>query len=154
MYNLILAIGNDSQFRKFCAVAGLDIALEPRFLDNKSRLANRDALVAIIAQAMKAKTTAEWMAALEAQSVPCGPINTIDQVFADPQVVHRGLRLDLPHAAAGTVPQVANPIRYSRTPLAYRHGPPVLGEHTDTVLSQDLGLDAGRIADLKQKGVI
>ncbi len=152
--NLILAIGNDSQFRKFCAVAGLGIATEPRFVDNRSRLANRDALVAIVAQAMRAKTTAEWMQLLEVEGVPCGPINTIDQVFADPQVIHRGLRRDLPHAAAGTVPQVANPIRYSRTPLEYRAGPPVLGEHTEAVLAKDLGLEAGRIAELKKKGVV
>ncbi len=152
--NLILAIGNDGQFRKFCAVAGLDIAMEPRFVDNRSRLANRDALVAIIAQAMRTRTTAEWMAVLEAEAVPCGPINTIDQVFADPQVAHRGLRMDLPHAAAGTVPQVANPIRYSRTPLEYRAGPPVLGEHTERVLTKELGLDAGRIAELKRMGVL
>jgi crotonobetainyl-CoA:carnitine CoA-transferase CaiB-like acyl-CoA transferase len=152
--NLILAIGNDGQFRKFCAAAGLGIATEPRFIDNRSRLANRDALVAIVATAMREKTTAAWMTLLEAEGVPCGPINTIDQVFADPQVVHRGLRMDLPHAAAGTVPQVANPIRYSRTPLEYHAGPPVLGEHTDIVLKKDLGLDAGRIAELKQKGVL
>lgn len=152
--SLILAIGNDSQFRKFCAVAGLDIATEPRFIDNKSRLAHRDALVAIIAQVMKTKSTAEWMEALEAKGVPCGPINTIDQVFADPQVIHRGLRRNLPHTAAGTVPQVANPIRYSRTPIEYRHGPPVLGEHTKSILANDLGLDAGRIAELQRKGVI
>ncbi|MFO1218034.1 MAG: CaiB/BaiF CoA-transferase family protein [Burkholderiaceae bacterium] len=152
--NLILAIGNDGQFRKFCAVAGLDIALEPRFVDNKSRLAHRDALIAIITPAMKTKTTAEWMTALEAQGVPCGPINTIAQVFADPQVKHRKLRMDLPHTAAGTVPQVANPIRYSRTPIAYRHGPPLLGEHTERVLADELGFDAARIAELKRKGVI
>ncbi|MFO1301226.1 MAG: CaiB/BaiF CoA-transferase family protein [Burkholderiaceae bacterium] len=152
--SLILAIGNDSQFRKFCAVAGLDIATEPRFIDNKSRLAHRDALVAIIAQVMKTKSTAEWMEALEAKGVPCGPINTIDQVFADPQVIHRGLRRNLPHTAAGTVPQVANPIRYSRTPIEYRHGPPVLGEHTESILANDLGLDAGRIAELQREGVI
>lgn len=152
--SLILAIGNDSQFRKFCAVAGLDIATEPRFIDNKSRLAHRDALVAIIAQVMKTRSTAEWMEALEAKGVPCGPINTIDQVFADPQVIHRGLRRNLPHTAAGTVPQVANPIRYSRTPIEYRHGPPVLGEHTESILANDLGLDAGRIAELQRAGVI
>jgi formyl-CoA transferase len=152
--NLILAIGNDGQFRRFCAIAGLNIAEQPRFADNKSRLANRDALVAIIAEAMETRTTAEWLAALEAQGVPCGPINTIDQVFADPQVVHRSLRLDLPHAAAGMVPQVACPIRYSRTPITYHHGPPVLGEHTDRILEKDLGFDAGRIAELKRKGVI
>lgn len=103
---------------------------------------------------MKTKSTAEWMEALEAKGVPCGPINTIDQVFADPQVIHRGLRRNLPHTAAGTVPQVANPIRYSRTPIEYRHGPPVLGEHTESILANDLGLDAGRIAELQREGVI
>ena len=103
---------------------------------------------------MKSKTTADWMIALEAEGVPCGPINTIDQVFADPQVIHRGLRMNLPHSATGTVPQVANPIRYSRTPLEYRCGPPVLGEHTEDVLKMDLGLDAERIAELKRKGVL
>ena len=103
---------------------------------------------------MKARTTAEWMEVLEAQGVPCGPINTIDQVFADPQVKARGLRMDLPHAAAGTVPQVANPIRYSRTPLEYRAGPPVLGEHTRDVLAKDLGLDPARIDELKRQGVL
>ena len=152
--NLILAIGNDSQFRKFCAVAGLDIAMEPRFVDNRSRLANRDALVALVALSMHERTTADWMVLLEAEGVPCGPINTIDQVFADPQAVHRGLRMDLPHTEAGTVPQVANPIRYSRTPLQYRAGPPVLGEHTEAVLTQDLGLDDRRIAELKQRRVL
>lgn len=152
--NLILAIGNDAQFRRFCAVAGLGIATDARFADNRSRLANRDALVAIIAKAMTVRTTAEWMELLEAEGVPCGPINTIDHVFADPQVVHRGLRMDLPHAAAGTVPQVASPIRYSRTPLPYHSGPPVLGEHTEAVLRKELGLEAGRVDELRRSGVL
>ena len=152
--NLILAIGNDNQFRKFCEVAGLDIAMDPRFIDNKARLANRDLLVGIVAQAMKARTTADWMKRLEERAVPCGPINTIEQVFADPHVVHRGLRMDLPHSAAGTVPQVANPIRYSRTPITYRHGPPTLGEHTQSILANELGLEPEQTADLQRKGVI
>ena len=153
--SLILAIGNDGQFRRFCAVAGIEaVAGEPRFADNKARLANREALVAVVAEAMKTRTTGQWMTELEAQGVPCGPVQTIDQVFADPQVVHRGLRRDLPHSGAGTVPQVANPIRYSRTPIQYRHGPPLLGEHTRAVLAQDLGLDAARIAELERQGVI
>ena len=152
--NLILAIGNDGQFRRFCAVAGLDIATEPRFADNRSRLAHRDPLVALVAEAMRSKTTAQWMALLEAEGVPCGPINTIDQVFADPQVKHRGLQMTLPHSAAGSVSQVANPIRYSRTPLAYHQGPPTLGEHTDAVLQTLLGLDAERITDLRAQGVL
>ncbi|MBL0142030.1 MAG: CoA transferase [Betaproteobacteria bacterium] len=152
--NLILAIGNDNQFRKFCAVAGLAIAMEPRFIDNRSRLANRSALVAHIAGAMKTRTTQEWMVVLEAEAVPCGPINTIDQVFADPQVIERGLRFDLPHPQAGTVPQVANPIRFSRTPIEYSTAPPVLGQHTQQVLGDMLGLAPGEIASLKDRGVI
>jgi formyl-CoA transferase len=151
--NLILAIGNDGQFRRFCAVAGLEIATDPRFVDNRSRLANREALVALVAAAMRKRTTAEWMAALEAEGVPCGPINTLDQVFADPQVVARGLRFDLPHAAGGHVPQVANPIRYSRTPVQYRQAPPTLGEHSDAVLAS-LGLAPDEIASLKDRGVV
>lgn len=151
--NLILAIGNDGQFRRFCAVAGLDIATDPRFTDNRSRLANREALVALIAAALRARTTDDWMTALEAEGVPCGPINTLDQVFADPQVVARGLRFDLPHAAGGRVPQVANPIRYSRTPVQYRQAPPALGEHSEAVLSS-LGLTPDEIASLKDRGVV
>jgi formyl-CoA transferase len=150
--NLILAIGNDSQFRKFCAVAGLAIADDPRFVNNRARLANRDALVAIIGEAMKARATADWMAALEAQGVPCGPINTIDQVFADPQVIERGLRFDLPHPAAGSVPQVANPIRFSRSRIEYQAAPPVLGQHTQEVLREILGMTEAQVASLKDRG--
>jgi crotonobetainyl-CoA:carnitine CoA-transferase CaiB-like acyl-CoA transferase len=152
--NLILAIGNDGQFRKFCAVAGLAVAMEPRFVDNRSRLANRAALVAIIAEAMKARTTQEWMIVLEAEGVPCGPINTIDQVFADPQVIERGLRFDLPHPEAGSVPQVASPIRFSRTPIEYHAAPPVLGQHTQEVLGEMLGLAPEVVASLKDRGVV
>jgi formyl-CoA transferase len=152
--NLILAIGNDGQFRKFCAVAGLAIALEPRFIDNRARLANRSALVALIAEAMGKRTTQEWMTMLEAEGVPCGPINTIDQVFRDPQVVERGLRFDLPHPAAGSVPQVANPMRFSRTPIEYGLAPPVLGQHTQEVLGEVLGMTAEEVAALKDRGVV
>ena len=94
------------------------------------------------------------MQRLEAEGVPCGPINTVDQVFADPQVQARGLRMDLPHAAAGTVPQVANPIRLSRTPIQYQSAPPVLGQHTQQVLGRLLGLAPDDIDSLKNRGVI
>jgi crotonobetainyl-CoA:carnitine CoA-transferase CaiB-like acyl-CoA transferase len=152
--NLILAIGNDGQFRRFCAIAGLDVATDARFVDNRARLANRDALVAIVAQAMKTKTTAEWMTALEAEGVPCGPINTVEQVFRDPQIVERGLRFDLPHPEAGTVPQVANPIRYSRTTIEYRDPPPVLGQHTNEILRDWLGRSEQEIEALKARGIV
>ena len=152
--NLILAIGNDGQFRRFCEVAGLVIATDPRFVDNRARLGNRDEIVAIVALAMKTRTTGEWMAALEAEGVPCGPINTIDQVFRDPQVIERGLRFDLPHREAGSVPQVANPIRFSRSRIEYRSAPPVLGEHTHQVLGELLGMAPNEVASLKDRGVV
>ena len=94
------------------------------------------------------------MTVLEAESVPCGPINTIDQVFRDPQVVDRGLRFDLPHPAAGSVPQVANPIRLSRTPIEYHAAPPVLGQHTQEVLGDVLGMAPEDVASLRDRGVV
>lgn len=153
--NLILAIGNDRQFQRFCDAAGL-AALndDPRFVDNRSRLAHRDELVALVAAAIRARSTDEWLETLEAVGVPCGPINTLDRVFADPQVVHRGLRMDLPHREAGKVPQVANPIRYSRTTIEYEDAPPVLGQHTDQVLGELLGIEPGRIAELRRAGIV
>ncbi len=152
--HIILAIGNQGQFRRFCELAGLAIADDPRFVDNKARLANRAALVALIGEAMKTRTTGEWMEALEREGVPCGPINTIDEVFADAHVRHRRLRFDLPHAHAPSVPQVANPIRFSRTTIEYGLAPPVLGQHTAEVLHDWLGLPQSEIASLQKEGVI
>ncbi|MOA42310.1 Succinyl-CoA:(R)-benzylsuccinate CoA-transferase subunit BbsF [compost metagenome] len=100
------------------------------------------------------RSTAEWIAALEPAGVPCGPINDLAQVFADPQVIARGLRLELPHPLAGVVPQVASPIRLSATPVEYRNAPPLLGEHTDVVLGELLGLDAAALAELRARQVI
>ena len=152
--NIILAVGNDAQFRRFCDLAGLAVGQDPRFVDNRARLAHRDALVALVAGVMRSRTTAEWIAALEAEGIPCGPINTLEQVFHDPQVVERGLRFDLPHPVAGSVPQVANPIRFSRTPISYGLAPPILGQHTQEVLGQLLGLDPAAVASLKDRGVV
>jgi crotonobetainyl-CoA:carnitine CoA-transferase CaiB-like acyl-CoA transferase len=153
--DLILAIGNDSQFRKFCVAAGIpEVGEDPRFLDNAARLEHRQACVDAIAPAMKRKTTAEWIATLEPMGVPCGPINRLDQVYADPQVQHRGLKIEVPHPLAGTVPLVANPIKYSRTPIAYGMPPPVLGQHTDEVLSGLLGKSEADIADLRAKRIV
>lgn len=151
---LILAIGNDNQFRRFCEVAGLTIASDPRYADNRSRLANRDSLVATIAETMKARSTAEWLRILETVGVPCGPINTIKDVFEDPQVISRGMRFSLPHKEGGTVPQIGNPIRLSRTPVAYSMGPPTLGEHTEQVLGDLLGLPKARMMSLKASEVL
>lgn len=139
--DIILAVGNDGQFAKFCAVAGHpEWSGDERFASNAQRVANRAVLVPLLRQATVMRTSADWIAALEAAGVPCGPINRIDEVFADPQVVARGLHIDLPHPLAGSVPLVANPIRLSDSPVAYQRPPPLLGEHTDEVLAQWLGV--------------
>ncbi|WP_346841345.1 CaiB/BaiF CoA-transferase family protein [Metapseudomonas otitidis] len=153
--DFILTVGNDGQFRKFCEVAGHpEWADDPRFASNKARVANRAELIPLIRQATVFKTTAEWVAALEAVGVPCGPINDLAAVFEDPQVLARGLKVELPHGLAGAVAQVASPLRLSDTPVEYRMPPPRLGEHTASVLERVLGLSAEAIERLRQEGVV
>ena len=153
--DFILTVGNDSQFRKFAEVAGQPgWADDPRFVSNKQRVANRAVLVPLIRQATVFKTTAQWVEQLEAVGVPCGPINELAQVFADPQVQARGLAVELPHALAGLVPQVGSPIRLSETPVEYRRAPPLLGEHTQEVLARVLGVTAVDLELLRQSGVL
>jgi crotonobetainyl-CoA:carnitine CoA-transferase CaiB-like acyl-CoA transferase len=153
--DFILTVGNDSQFRKFAEVAGHPLwAEDPRFASNKARVAHRAELIPLIRQATVFKTTAEWVTALEQAGVPCGPINDIAQVFADPQVQSRGLKLELPHSLGGTVPQVASPIRLSATPVEYRSAPPLLGEHTLEVLTGLLGLSNSEVDALREAGVL
>ena len=152
--DMILAIGNDGQFARFCDIAGhAGWAKDERFASNAARVENRSELIPLLRQATVMKTTAEWIALLENAAVPCGPINDLAAVFADPQVLHRGLRVDLPHAAGGTAPQVANPIRFSATPIDYRRAPPLLGQDTEAVL-RELGRSAEDIAALRAAGVI
>lgn len=152
--HLILAIGNDQQFTRFCAIAGApELALDPRFATNASRVKNRDIVVGRIAELMAARPAAEWLVILEKEGVPCGPINTIDQVFADPQVVYRGMKIDLPHPLAGTAPAVKSPINFRNTDLKYDAAAPLLGAHTERVL-REMGYDAAAIAALKADGVI
>lgn len=151
--DFILTVGNDSQFRKFAEVAGQPgWADDPRFVSNKQRVANRAVLVPLIRQATVFKTTAQWVEQLEAVGVPCGPINELAQVFADPQVQARGLAFELPHALAGLVPQVGSPIRLSETPVEYRRAPPLLGEHTQEVLARVLGVTTVDLELLRQSG--
>ena len=159
---MLLAIGNDGQFARFCAAAGHpEWAEDPRFATNTARVRHRDALLACMAPVLQARTSAEWIALLQDKAVPCGPINTIAQAFDDPQVRARGLRLELPrwraHEAPGSGPAriagVASPMRLSATPVAYRNAPPALGQHTDEVL-RELGLDAGAIAALRASGAL
>lgn len=153
--NFILAVGNDGQFRKFCEVAGITgLADDPRYATNKARVANRAELIPQLRQVTVFKTTAQWVELLEQAGVPCGPINDLQQVFADPQVLARGLRLDLPNGLGSDTPQVASPLRLSATPVAYRSAPPLLGEHTDALLQRLLGVSEEAIAELRAAGVI
>jgi crotonobetainyl-CoA:carnitine CoA-transferase CaiB-like acyl-CoA transferase len=152
---IVLAVGNDEQFRKFCAVAGaVTLADDPRYATNAARVLHRDALTGELERVLATRAAAAWLAALEPAGVPCAPINDLAQVFADPQVRHRGLCFELPHPGAGTVPLVANPIRLSETPIRYEAPPPLLGQHTDEILRERLGFDQAAIADLRRRGVV
>lgn len=153
--DIILTVGNDGQFQRFAEVAGQpQWAQDPRFCSNRARVLHRAELIPLIRQATVFKTTAQWVSELEAVGVPCGPVNDVAQTFQDPQVIARGLSFELPHALAGHVPQVASPLRLSATPVEYRHAPPLLGEHTATVLKGVLGLDDTQVAALREAQVI
>ena len=153
--HMILAIGNDSQFARFARTVGHgEWADDPRFATNAARVAHRDTLAPLIAQVTATRGTREWVAVLEAANVPCGPINTMAEVFADPQVQARGMQLDLPHPRLGHAPGVASPIRLSDTPVSYRRAPPTLGQDTRSVLRERLGLDDAALDALASQGVI
>ena len=152
---MIIAVGNDAQFARLCAVAGLpELAADPRFSSNKRRVENRAALIERLCAATRLRPTARWIADLERVGVPCGPINAIDAVFADPQVQARGMKVELPHPVAGEVSLVANPLRLSETPVSYRSAPPLLGADTREVLTQRLGLSDADIEALGAKKII
>jgi crotonobetainyl-CoA:carnitine CoA-transferase CaiB-like acyl-CoA transferase len=151
---LLLAVGNDGQFRRFAAVIGApEWGDDPRFATNAARVAARVELVPSIAARLTTRATADWLHAFRAAQVPPAPIQSIAEVFADPQVVHRGLRTSMRHPLAGELPIVAHPVRLSATPASYRQSPPLLGEHTDEVLAE-LGIDALRIAEWRARGVV
>jgi len=153
--HLMLAVGNDAQFVRFCEAAGApELAADPRYAANEDRVAQRARLVPAVAALLRRRTTAQWLAALEAAQVPCGPINDLAQVFEEPQVRHRGLRLDLPHPVAGSTPGVRNPVRFSRTHIEYERAPPPLGADTRTELRERLGLDDASLGELAARGVI
>ncbi len=152
---VIVACGNDNLFRKFCDAAGCpELARDARFVTNGKRVENRAEMTRLIQAIFAKKTTAEWLALLEAAGVPNGPINNIAQVFEEPQVKARGVRIELEHAAAGKLPLVASPMRFSGTPLEYHLPPPLLGEHTDEVLREILGKSDAEIAQLRAEGVL
>jgi len=152
---IILAIGNDSQFQRFCELAGKpELAADERFAKNSQRVKHRDILVPQVIEIMLRMSSAQWLDVLNARGIPCGPINDLDQVFGDPQVISRGLRLELDHPSAGKVASVANPIKLSQTPIEYKQAPPVLGQHTESLLSSRLGISDQVMAELKSKGII
>ena len=154
---MLLAIGNDGQFARWCEAAGRpEWARDARFATNTARVHNRTALIPAMEELTRQRSTAQWVALLEDKAVPCGPINDIGQAFADPQVVARGLRLDLPRVACdgiASVAGVASPLRLSEHPPVLRHAPPALGQHTEAVL-RELGLQDADIAGLRSAQVI
>ena len=153
--HLILAVGNDSQFASFCKVAGRpELAQEARFKTNSQRIVHRDALSPIIAAIMHTRTKAQWMQVLDAANVPCGPINNMKEVFEEPQVQFRKLRVDMPHPSGGTVPVVRSPLRLSETPVEYRLPPPTLGQHNEEVLKGLLGKSEVELQQLKTAGIV
>jgi len=152
--HMILAVGNDAQFARFCAVVGCaELATDERFARNAGRVRHREVLVPLLAARLVLRRRAEWLAELEAAKVPCGPINDLAEVFADPHVQERAMTVELPHPLAGTVRLVASPIKLAATPVRYRRAPPLLGNDTDDVLAE-FGFDAAEIAALRGRGAI
>ena len=152
--HLILAVGNDTQFARFCAVAGCaPLATDPRFARNADRVRHRETLVPLLAEIVRQRSKQDWLAALEAAKVPCGAINNLAEVFADPQVIARGMAVTVPHPMADGMRLVASPMKLSATPPTVRRAPPLLGQHTDEVLAE-LGLDAAERERLRASGAV
>lgn len=153
--DIIIAVGNDSQYAAFCNVIDRPLlATDPQYRTGPQRNRNREALIPLIAEAMAVRTMEAWVTLLEANNVPCGPIHNMKQVFEDAQVMHRDMQLSLPHSAGVNAPSVANPIRLSETPIRYGRSAPTLGEHNQAILHGRLGLSDDRIAELKARGVV
>ena len=153
--HLMVAVGNDAQFRSYCQVIGLpELASDARFATNPQRAAAQAELSALLEPAMKQRKVADWNQALEQAKVPCGPIYTMEQVFQDPQIRHRQVLGRMPHPRLGEIPYIRNPIHFSNTPIGAGTPPPMLGEHTDAVLTGELGLSADEIALLRAEGIV
>jgi crotonobetainyl-CoA:carnitine CoA-transferase CaiB-like acyl-CoA transferase len=153
--HIILAVGNDSQFASFCQAAGCpELAQEPRFKTMSQRIVHRGELIPLITEVMRTRSKREWIETLEAANVPCGPINNMKEVFDDPQVQHRQLRVDMPHPLGGVAPVVRSPLRLSETPVEYRLAPPLLGQHNEEVLKGLLGRSDADLKQLKTAGIV
>lgn len=152
---IVLAVGNDGQFAKFCEIAGREeLSKDGLFATNAGRVRNREILIPILEEILLQRDVQEWVEALDPVGVPCGPINNMAQVFENPQVRHRGMLLELPHPLSGSVPQVASPFRFSETPVQYHCPPPTLGQHTREILHELLGMDDREIAGLSERGIV
>ena len=155
--HIVVAVGNDGQFKTFAGIIGEpDLPNDPDFATNAARVTNRDKVTGHIQAILKTKPSAHWLAELEKNRIGCGPINTLDQVFEDPHVLAREMVRTIPHPKAGPdgVRIISSPLRLSETPVKYRHHPPLLGEHTDEVLAEKLGLSAADIAALREAGTV
>jgi len=151
--DIVLAVGNDGQYAKLCQALDRAELKEARYAKNKGRVEHRDELLATLARIFAEWKRADLVALLDPAGVPCGPINSVPEVFADPQIRHRGMRIDIEHPLSGTVPQVASPMRFEQAPLVHDRPPPLLGEHTDEVL-REIGLDSAEIERLRRDEVI
>jgi crotonobetainyl-CoA:carnitine CoA-transferase CaiB-like acyl-CoA transferase len=153
--DIIIAVGNDTQFVKLCGVMGCpEYATDERYAKNANRVRHREELLPMLQTILATRRVEEWVNLLQPQGVPCGPVNSIAQTFENPQVVHREMRIDLPHPLAGTVPSIANPIKFSGTPIEYQSAPPTLGQHSHEILQRYAGLSDAQITALKDNGVI
>jgi len=153
--DIIIAVGNDAQYATLCSVIGREhLATDPLYRTAPDRNRNRAQLIPQIAEAMLARTMKEWIELLEASNVPCGPIHDMRQALEDPQVVHRGMQISLPHSLGVNAPALASPIRLSKTPIRYRGAAPQLGEHNQQILQDRLGLLAERVGELKSRGIV
>ncbi len=152
---IIMAVATDRQFKEYSAIIGLPhLADDERFRLNRGRVVNRAELIPLLVEPMKTRTTADWVAAFEAAAIPCGPINTIDEVFANEQVLARGMQIGLTREDGVQVPGVANPVNFSATPIEYGKAPPKLGDGTEKILGEVLGLDASALDSLRQQKII
>lgn len=155
--HIILGVGNDGQYQRFCDFAGVpELATDPRFATNSLRVENREALIPLLEPILKSNPSRYWLDGLEKLTVPAGPVNNLEQVFSDPQILARGMKIEMDHPLKddGPLALIGNPVNLSKTPVRYRRPPPVLGQHTDEVLKEVLGLDEVAITELRAEKVI
>ncbi|SUZ69604.1 uncharacterized protein METZ01_LOCUS22458 [marine metagenome] len=153
----VLTVGNEIQFRKFCEFAGApELPEDPRFKTNTDRVKNRKILAPMLNELTQRNSTQFWLEGLEKLQVPCGPVNTIKDVFDDPQIQHREMEISMPHplSGKGEVSLIGSPVKMSETPVSYRNAPPTLGQHTDEILEEILGMDEDERRVLADNGVV